>query len=547
MNGSNGILVFTNKYSKKEIRELISELDNYDFICGMTTAASIEGGTILNETVKSVFPLKNLEYLLIEENNLSKEHAAETAVKLKSFKPKAIITLVSDLDGNIEEYLNQFGRLYPEAPIVGGVASNPKGFVNTFVFTKKRIISEGIVFLAIKGENIETFRDYAFGWRHLEKKFKITKAFKNRIYEIEDKPVIEFYRHYLGDMFLKNLEAVTLCFPLMVRRKGTLVARACIRINEDESISYTGNFREGEHAYFGVGGERKILLASRNLWWQMTKFSPDKIILFSCLGRKSFLGRKTLIEISPFASIGETTGGFVFGEIFGRKKPILLNHTLTAIGIKYKYEKRKGRNFKKFCPFHQKTESDIQHVIIEMLIHLANTVMKELEKKNREIKKLADTDGLTAIYNRRKILEELEKEIIRTQRYGNPLSVIIFDIDLFKEVNDTYGHLMGDKILREIAQIIKKRIRKPDIFGRYGGEEFLIVLPETDITGGVKFAEKIRKLIENHPFPIDRKITISLGVTEYKYGDTVDTLLARADRALYMAKESGRNKVCKLS
>ncbi|WP_457567202.1 sensor domain-containing diguanylate cyclase [Desulfurobacterium sp.] len=546
MNSNEGILIFTNKFSEREIKDLISRAGNRSFVCGMTTAYAIEGSTITDNTVISSFPLNNVEYLIIEEEGLSRENATKTANRLKSFRPKAIITLVSDIDGNIEEYLNQFGKTYPDAPLIGGIASNPKGFTNTFVFSQNKIISEGIVFLAIKGKGIETFRDYAFGWRHLEKKFKITKAFKNRIYEIENKPVIEFYRHYLGDMFLKNLEAVTLCFPLMVKRKGLLVARSCIRINEDESMSYTGNFREGEYAYFGVGGERKILIASRNLWWQMTKFNPDKIILFSCLGRKSFLGRKTLIEISPFDSIGETTGGFVFGEILGRKRPILLNHTLTALGIKYKDSNKKGRNFKKFCPY-AKTESDIQHVIIEMLIHLANTVMKELEVKNKEIKKLADTDELTGIYNRRKILEELEREITRTQRYGNPLSVIIFDIDFFKEVNDTYGHLMGDKVLREIAQTVKRNIRKPDSFGRYGGEEFLIILPETDISGGVKFAEKIRKLIENHPFPIDRKITISLGVTEYKYEDTIDTILARADRALYLAKESGRNRVCKLS
>ncbi|WP_456484890.1 FIST signal transduction protein [Desulfurobacterium sp.] len=297
MTGGEGVLVFASKYSKGEIKKLINSLNSYDFVCGMTTAGGINGANITSESVNSTFPLKDLEYMVLEEENLSRESATKAAVKLKSFKPKVIIMLVSDLDGNVEEYLNQFGRIYPEAPLVGGLASNPKGFVNTYVFTKNKIISEGIVFLAIKGESIETFRDYAFGWKHLEKKFKITKAFKNRIYEIEDKPVIEFYRHYLGDMFLKNLEAVTLCFPLMVRRKGILVARACIRINEDESMSYTGNFREGEYAYFGVGGERKILLASQDLWWKMTKFSPDKIIIFSCLGRKTFLGRKTLIEI----------------------------------------------------------------------------------------------------------------------------------------------------------------------------------------------------------------------------------------------------------
>ncbi len=540
-----GKIVFLSCFEEEKIANYLKCFDG-KFVIGMTVTEGTENGN-LSEKASTSIPLKNTEYIVAEISGFSEEEIANTAKCLKNFKPKIILTFISDNSGYTESFLEKFNSIYPKAPLVGGLASKPENEKRTFVFSKEKIISSGIVFLALKG-NIEVFTNYAFGWGHFAKRFKITRCFKNRIYEIENRPVKEFFVHYLGKESINNLEAVTVSFPLMVKRNGKLVARACIGIGDDDSMIFSGDFYENEYACFGIGSERKIISEGRRLWWELTNFSPDKIILFPCIARKAFLGRNFFTETNLFLNLAEGTSGLTFGEIFPvNGKPILLNQTSTVIGLKFPHKKEKTnireKPFHKFYPLKQKENSNFHSIIVEMLVHLANTVMKELEEKNREIKILAETDSLTRTYNRRKVFEKLEEEMIRSERYGNHLSVIIFDIDLFKSVNDTYGHLVGDKILYEIAKIVKQNIRKPDIFGRYGGEEFIIILPETNSKGATGLAEKIRKIIEKHDFGIDRKVTISLGVTSYKYGDTVDSLISRADKALYKAKEAGRNKV----
>lgn len=159
----------------------------------------------------------------------------------------------------------------------------------------------------------------------------------------------------------------------------------------------------------------------------------------------------------------------------------------------------------------------------------------------RELKFLAEIDTLTGVYNRRKIEEILKSEIERSKRYGNPLSVILVDIDDFKELNDTFGHQTGDRVLREVARVISENLRKTDCLGRLGGEEFLIILPETTPMKARLVAERIRRNIEDLDLRVG-KITVSAGVTGLKVGETLETLINRVDRAMYLAKERGKNR-----
>lgn len=164
--------------------------------------------------------------------------------------------------------------------------------------------------------------------------------------------------------------------------------------------------------------------------------------------------------------------------------------------------------------------------------------------------KLAITDGLTKIYNHRFFQELFEKEFKRSDRYGTIFSLIMLDIDFFKKINDTYGHLAGDEILKEIAVLIKGCLRSMDIVARYGGEEFAILLPETNLEEAILTAERIRRAIEQNDFETpDNQIinvTVSQGVTSYPAQDisSRSDLVSKADTCLYEAKESGRNKVC---
>ena len=168
--------------------------------------------------------------------------------------------------------------------------------------------------------------------------------------------------------------------------------------------------------------------------------------------------------------------------------------------------------------------------------------MLELESSQA----LAIRDDLTGVYNRRYLMGALHKEKNRTDRGGVPFSVCVIDIDHFKRVNDSKGHLVGDQVLKTISAAMQRDVRTTDFFGRFGGEEFLLVLSETSLEGACAYAERVRKeieLLQWHEHHITTAITVSIGVTQYHPREEIATTIARADRALYQAKAQGRNRV----
>ncbi|HEV3079080.1 MAG TPA: GGDEF domain-containing protein [Gemmataceae bacterium] len=167
---------------------------------------------------------------------------------------------------------------------------------------------------------------------------------------------------------------------------------------------------------------------------------------------------------------------------------------------------------------------------------------------HEEIYRLTIIDALTDIHNKRYLMEFLDRELARSARYQRPLALILFDIDLFKSINEEHGHLGGDFTLRELAACVKSVVRKEELFARYGGEEFVIVLPESTLQGGAQVAERIRSIVANHQFQFENKtfnITVSLGVAGTSGDDslTPTELIRQADNNLHRAKHSGRNRV----
>lgn len=169
-----------------------------------------------------------------------------------------------------------------------------------------------------------------------------------------------------------------------------------------------------------------------------------------------------------------------------------------------------------------------------------------IEIRENELIVLSSVDKLTQMYNRQKTEDILRLEIKKSNRYNHALSIIMLDIDKFKEVNDTYGHKVGDIILEEFANILKTHIRTTDFIGRWGGEEFLIICPETTIEGAEALANNLRSAIEEHKFPIIVWKTASFGVAEYMPEEEINSVMKRADDALYNAKKLGRNRVSRV-
>ena len=187
-------------------------------------------------------------------------------------------------------------------------------------------------------------------------------------------------------------------------------------------------------------------------------------------------------------------------------------------------------------------------------IKVGPTILKFLSgadaeaKYHEEIYRMTIVDGLTQIHNKRYLYEALEREVIRARRHERDLSLVMFDIDFFKRINDQYGHLAGDYVLRELAKVVQGRIRRDEVFARYGGEEFVIVLPETPLEGATALAENLRARCAENSFVFQGEripVTISIGCALLDPDDkTATDLIQRADEKLYEAKRGGRNRVC---
>lgn len=197
---------------------------------------------------------------------------------------------------------------------------------------------------------------------------------------------------------------------------------------------------------------------------------------------------------------------------------------------------------------YQRLMDDFQKLEIEYQKTKRTLEIREIEVRAilAQAHELANTDVLTFLPNRRKIISSLQEEVIRSNRYGAPLAISILDLDHFKKVNDTYGHTAGDEVLRGVAARLREQIRHPDTLGRYGGEEFLIVLPNSEVQAAAEQASRLCQRIRN--LRIDSKehvlsVTISIGIAQLRIGqENWEGFLHRADEALYEAKENGRDR-----
>ena len=190
---------------------------------------------------------------------------------------------------------------------------------------------------------------------------------------------------------------------------------------------------------------------------------------------------------------------------------------------------------------------DPGELIARVKVHLKiKSLQDELKKTNEMLRELSVTDGLTKIYNRRYFMDLLKIEFSRAEKEKSPLTLIMMDLDYFKKINDTFGHLCGDQVLLEVCNCIKDELRKSDIFGRYGGEEFTLLCPETKIKGGEILAERIRKKVRGvKTGPETTGISISCGLASIPDASiqNVDQFIMRADEALYRAKALGRDRI----
>ena len=188
-------------------------------------------------------------------------------------------------------------------------------------------------------------------------------------------------------------------------------------------------------------------------------------------------------------------------------------------------------------------ELHISHVQEANLIRIYAMNITNRKRAEEEIHLFATTDSLTGITNRREFTTILEREVDRAKRYATPMALAMYDLDYFKRINDTFGHDVGDNVLQTVTRLVKENLRAADIMARWGGEEFMVLMPQSDIQGARIVAEKLRLAISGHHFDKVNELTVSFGVAMFESQDDLDSLLKRVDNALYLAKKQGRNRV----
>lgn len=303
-----------------------------------------------------------------------------------------------------------------------------------------------------------------------------------------------------------------------------------LRLSEHESAQLFDNALVG---LMYISQDRILLKANQHLANIFGYKNPEEMVGIST--RELHLSQRAFLE---------------FGKTYFKT----LIHR-TNLNIEYKQKKKDGSDV--WCEVSGKaldenTPADLSKGVLWTVKDISKNKeleqnikerTQEIEDKNKQLKELVTKDYLTGLYNRSKLDNSLKYLIKRSKRYGNIFGVIMIDIDYFKLVNDEHGHQVGDKVLIEFAKVLTDIFRETDIVGRWGGEEFLIIVEDADKVGIRNLAHKIRATIETHDFPVVKQKTASIGTTTYKKDEKFDELIDRVDKALYKAKNNGRNQV----
>jgi diguanylate cyclase (GGDEF)-like protein len=260
-------------------------------------------------------------------------------------------------------------------------------------------------------------------------------------------------------------------------------------------------------------------------------------------------GASAPAELARHAGEGPVAGTFVeTSAIDGRERRVAFQR-LAAHGLVATVARVRSEQLAHFR--HDAVLTLVESVVLAALaIGMAIMIQRSWQRQehaSRELERLARTDALTGLANRRRFFELAESELARAGRYGSPLSVLMIDIDHFKDVNDACGHATGDLVLRQLAETCRAVFRQVDTVGRVGGEEFAVLLPETPLTGAVEVADRLRSAVQATRVPREDgepiAITVSVGVATSAPGKSVDDLMSQSDTALYEAKRTGRNRV----
>ena len=561
------IQVFTGHIQKTQIGRLLHELkDVFPAvpIIGTTTAGEILDGSVEENTIVvslSFFDSTTVQTALADRyDDLwgAGKTLAHCLAPHASHSPKALILFGCSIkDGHkidASPVLNALYDALPQTVIAGAQAGDNGNGIMSYVFTEKGIVAHGAAAASLSGEYLFVHNSYNLSWVPIGKKLTITKATGPRVYSIDHRSPLELYHHYLGPEVVEGLPLAAADFPFIIEREGIPMAIHALGVNDDGSFDYIHSFHPGEQVQFGFCHSGLLASSAKQTLDELRVHPIQAAFIYSCVSRKWILGKDIRVELAPIAELAPTAGFFAYGEYFTHPmgKCLLFSQTMTVLTLAELDKPDTSVPVDASKPLITEEESK-QLKTLRGLHRLVETSAKEIEAVNHKLAEMAHEDCLTGLSNRRYFNRQFAKEIKRAKRSGEPLSLILIDVDQFKSYNDTYGHVKGDSCLRGVASVLSEVLQRPgDVVSRYGGEEFICILPNTDFEGAMLLAERIRQEVSQLSIlhiasTVSAHLTVSVGVLTVEKiigGMTPDEMIGLCDQQLYAAKEHGRNKVC---
>lgn len=511
-------------------------------IAGMTTAGGIENGRMhLRQTIVTIqfFEKSDVHAAIYDFSKESMSALGERALAdcQKEKDLSAVLLFLTQQYYDFEPFLAALDKLSKNIPICGGYAHTYLQEDGIYVFTKDAILSRGILLITYAGA-VQVLTESVMGWQPLGRTLTITAMDGPLVIRsLDHEPAAYFYQKYLHST---DFEKSQLLFPLVRNAHQFRLAVLPLDAKSNGALQTNVFSHVGDQVQMAYGDPDQVILSSHKALVHIERFAPEGMLLLSCVTRRYFLKEDVNQILSAYGDFCVAPGGYVNGELIRIEgKTQTTNMTLVSISF------REGEAPIRNTPKKHHTPVVLGEALstVQRLATFITETTKELAETQKQLSFAASHDSFTGLLNRGSI----EKMLCRCHEDASArqlaFSALMIDLDTFKHINDTFGHNKGDEVIREVAAIMKRMIRPTDFAGRWGGDEFVIILPGTTLANARIVASRLQQAFQTIQLPDHSFLTASIGCTTASPDETEQTFYKRMDDALYLAKEGGRNRI----
>jgi len=492
------IQIFSGILDKRLLLEICNTILNIlpnANIIGATT----DGEVIENEvTTKSIiisfstFEKTSIKTVSIEPDDITQSYniGKEVASKLTVENTKAMILFADGLHINAEELLNGVSKVSPNVIIAGGLAGDNAIFKDTYIIHQNKILNKGVVGISLNSDDLIVNNSYSFAWQTIGKTFVVNKSIKNTIYEIDGMSPVALYEKYLGKAVSKLLPGIGIEFPLIIQDEDMQLARAVLSKNDDGSLVFAGNIKEGTIVRFGVGDASTLIKDSIELSKDLAKKPSQSIFIYTCMARRHFLNQNSSDDIKYFSKIANVSGFFTYGEIYTKdSKAKILNETLTTLSLS-------EENTINDIEFDEIPESS-SFATLQALSHLVNVSSSELDKLNENLEDRIEVEICKNEENEKKLFTSMKMSSLGdmianiAHQWRQPLSVIS-TIASGLQLQKDFGKINDDDIQTNMDKIIKQSNYLSEIINTF--RDFIkedYILSDIELTDDINKTLKI--------------------------------------------------------